>query len=60
MSMSDRRTRARVAGSLIAIAALLWALLVRRDVELTPFHAGAGWLMVAGLVLYLLTVRRRG
>lgn len=57
----DRRTRAQVAGAIIAIAALLWALLVRDDVELTPFHAAVGWIMVAGLALYLFLVwRRRG
>lgn len=62
MSMTDgRRTRAQVIGSVVAIAALLWALLIRSDVVLTPFHAAAGWIMVAGLALYLIHAwRRRG
>lgn len=62
MSMTDsRRTRAQVIGCVVAIAALLWALLVRSDLVLTPFHAAAGWIMVAGLAAYLLHVwRRRG
>jgi hypothetical protein len=67
MSMIDRRsrtadprrTRAQVIGAGIATVALLWALLLRDDPTLTAAQAAAGWLMVAGLVVYLAMVWRR-
>lgn len=56
-----RRTRAQVIGAVVAIAALLWALLLRDDPAMTPGHRGVGWMMAAGLAAYLVLVwRRRG
>ena len=52
--MTDRRARAQVIGSLVAIAALLWALLLRDDVALPPAQASVGWMMVAVLGAYVL------
>ena len=60
MSMTDRRTRAQAIASVVVIAALVWALVFRDDPTLTRGHAVVGWLMVAGLASYLLSVWRRG
>lgn len=55
-----RRRRVQIIAAIVALAALLWALLIRDSAPLDGGQYAVGWLFVAALVAFLVTAFWRG